>query len=406
MASVQSRSASFEQARAELSTRLRERRPEIEQAVLTRAFAVSDTSEPVDLDSLDPTYLQGLRSAIAAAVDYGLEVIERGEERALSPPPVLLAQARLAARYGVGLDTVLRRYCAGYVLLFDFLIEEAERSGLRGTTLQRLLRTQAALDRLLAAVSEEYAREERERPGTTEQRRVERVERLLAGELLDTSELAYEFEANHIALLAAGPGAANALRKLATALDCRLLTACRGEETLWAWLGARRAPDPEELGRHARALWPEGATLAIGEPAQGLPGWRLSHRQAKAALPIALRGPDFFVRYADVALLASVLQDDLFATSLRQIYLEPLERERDGGEVARETLRAYFAAGRNVSSAAAALAINRNTVASRLRAVEATIGRPLGSCGPELETALRLGDLDDPGVSPSAPTLR
>jgi hypothetical protein len=406
MASVQSRSASFEQARAELSARLRERRPEIEQAVLTRAFAVSDANQPVEIESLDPEYLQGLRGAIAAAVDFGLEVIERGEERAPSPPPALLAQARLAARYGVGLDTVLRRYSAGYFLLSDFLVEEAERGGLRGADLQRLLRAQAALDRLLAAVSKEYAREERERPHTSEQRRAERIERLLAGELLDTSDLAYEFECFHLGAIACGPGIGNALRDLATSLDCRLLTACRGDEVLWAWLGARRGPDPEGLRRHARALWPEGATLAIGEPAQDLSGWRLSHRQAKAALPIALRGPDSFVRYADVALLASVLQDDLFATSLRQIYLEPLERERDGGEVARETLRAYFAAGRNVSSAAAALEINRNTVASRLRAVEASIGRPLGSCGPELETALRLGELDDPGVSPSAPTLR
>ena len=77
--------ASFEQARAELSARLHERGPEIEQAVLTRTFAVSDTNEPLDLDSLDPTYLQGLRTAIGAAVDYGLEVIERGEEPSKRP---------------------------------------------------------------------------------------------------------------------------------------------------------------------------------------------------------------------------------------------------------------------------------------------------------------------------------
>ena len=43
-----------------------------------------------------------------------------------------------------------------------------------------------------------------------------------------------------------------------------------------------------------------------------------------------MRGPEPFVRYVDVALLAAVLQDDLLATSLRKLYLEPLEAERDG----------------------------------------------------------------------------
>src|SRR4051812_23940055 len=107
---------SLEKPRIELSSRLRARRPEIDQAVLTRILAVSDLNESVDLDSLDPEYLEGLRAATSAAVDYGFAVLEYGEERAPPPPPVLLAQARLAARYGVGLDTVLRRYSAGFVL--------------------------------------------------------------------------------------------------------------------------------------------------------------------------------------------------------------------------------------------------------------------------------------------------
>ena len=59
-----------------------------------------------------------------------------------------------------------------------------------------------------------------------------------------------------------------------------------------------------------------------------------------------------------------------------------------------KTLRAYLAADRNATSAAAALGVNRNTIAERLRAIEATLGRPLSACGPELEAALRLAELD------------
>jgi purine catabolism regulator len=151
-----------------------------------------------------------------------------------------------------------------------------------------------------------------------------------------------------------------------------------------------------ELNRHASESWPAGAKAAIGEQAQGLAGWRLSHRQARAVLPVALRSSEPFVRYADAALLAAVLADELLADSLRRIYIEPLEEGRDGGQVALETLRAYFEAGGNVSSAAAALGVKRHTITNRLRLVEERIGRPLDSCAAELEVALRLRQLGSP----------
>jgi hypothetical protein len=386
-----SRGVSFERARAELSSRLKERREEIEQAVLTRTFAVSASPEPQEAD-----YLEGLRSAVSAAVDYGLQVIEVGEERAPPLPPTLFAQTRLAARYGIGLDTVLRRYSAGYVLLSDFLVEEAERSGLRGSDLQRLLRSQGALDRLLAAVSEEYAREQRKRLTTSKERRAERIERLLAGERLDTSDLGYDLGGHHLGLVGTGTGAEQALKSLAGALDCRLLTVCRGEGMLWAWLGRRRGLEMEELERRLKADWPKGGTLALGEPGEDLSGWRLTHQQAKAALPIALRGSEPIVHYADVALLTAVLKDELLSTSLRKLYLEPLEDERDGGEVLKETLRAYFGAECNVSSAATILGVQRHTVTNRLRVVEERVGRGLSIWATEIAILLRLEALGGP----------
>ena len=354
--------------------------------MLVRTLAVSGPSE-----STDPEYAQGLRNAVSVAVGYSLELVEVGEERAPAPPPTLLAQARLAARNGVELATVLRRYSAGYVLISDFLVQEVQRGGYGGAELQRLLRSQGTLDRLLAAVSEEHGRETEQRQAmSVEERKAERIERLLAGEALDTSELGYEIEGHHVALLARGPGAADALRALATALDRRLLTVYRGEGTLWAWLGGRHSFEMEGLLRRLKGTWSTDSPLALGEPGEGLSGWRLSHRQAEAALAVALRSPEPVVRYGDVALLSAMLKDELLVTSLRKLFLEPLEAERDGGKVARETLRAYFAAGHNVSSAAMALGVKRHTITNRLRSIEAAIERPLGSCGVELEAALRL----------------
>jgi hypothetical protein len=380
---------------ATVAERLRERRPEIEQAALARVYAVSDPTEAVD-----PEYAEALRSAVSAAVDYGLAAVERGEERAPPLPAALLTQARLAARNKINLDTVLRRYFAGYTLLGDFLMQEAQHDNhLGGQALQRLQRTQANLfDRLVAAVTEEYIREAETRLDTAEQRRAERVERLLDGELLDTSEPAYDFNAHHLGMIATGSEAPDAIRNLASALDRRLLMVRHGEGTLWAWLGGRRRVDLAQLERHVSQSWPAQISLALGEPGQGLGGWRLTHQQAKAALPIALRSPQSFIRYADVALLASMLQDDLLATSLRELYLAPLASERDGGETLRQTLRAYFAARRNASSAAAALGVSRQTVNSRLRVIEERIGRSLDCCSAEVDAALRLHDLRDHAV--------
>ena len=390
----------IEEIRSGLVARLRARRTEIEQATLTRVHSVSDSSK-----GSDPEYADGLRAAVSAALELGIEAVERSEDRPAPIPTVLLSQARLAARHGVKLETVLRRYLAGYTLLGDFLIEESERGGqLNGASLKRLLRVQAALlDRLIAAVSEEYAREERGRLGNAEQRRAERVERLLAGQLLDTSELAYDFAGHHLGAIASGATVTDALRDLATALDCRLLLISRGEGSVWAWLGARRKIDLDQLDSTLAARWPRQTGLALGELSQGLAGWRLTHRQAKAAFSFALRASRPLVRYADVALLASIHEDEVLTASLRELFLTPLEAERDGGLMLRQTLRAYLAAGRNLSSAACALGVSRQTVGRRLGKAEELLGRTLDACAVDLEVALLLeGHFvqdDEPGVS-------
>jgi hypothetical protein len=394
------RISTTERARSRIGDRLRARREEIERATLTRVFAVSEPGA-----ESDPEYAHGLRASVAAALEHGLSALGRSEQRAPAIPAVLLAQARLAARNGISLDTVLRRYLAGYTLLSDFLLQEVEKSdSLKSADLQRLLRAQAALfDRLLAAVSEEYAREEQSRLGSSDQHRADRIRRLLDGDLIDTSDLAYGFDCHHLGVIASGPGAEAAIRDLAGALESRLLLVCREEGSVWGWFGSRHRLDPAVLEKRDR---PPQVSIACGEPAHGLSGWRLTHRQARAALPLALRGPHRFVRYSDVALLASMLRDDLLVTSLREIYLKPLAQERDGGETARETLRAYFSADRNVSSAAAILGVSRQAVGRRLRSIEERLGRPLNGCASEVEAALHLeGDIDALD-KPGSPGLR
>ena len=391
--SASGRALTVEQARPLLAERLRARLPELKQEIATRVYAISDPR-----DVTDPAYVQGLNAALAAAVEYRLEVLEVGERRAPEVPAALLAQARLDARDRVPLDTVLRRYFAGNALFADFLAEEAERAGVPSEILRGLVGAQATVgDRLLAAVSAEHAREAQLRPSGTAERRRESVKRLLAGEFVDRSELEYDLDAQHLALMAKGEGAEPLLRELAKRLDRRLLAVKREEEPVWAaWLGGSHPLETVEAAGALGDLVPKGVVVTLGEPAEGLAGWRFSHLQAKAALAVAEQRGEPVARYGDVAIEAAALRDDLLSRSLRQLYLEPLEGMRDGGKVARETLRAYFAAERNVSSTAAALGVDRRTVRNRIRAIEELVGRPLNVAAADLEIALRLADAPFP----------
>jgi len=383
--------ASIAGQRAAVAVRMRECRPEIVQAVRERSAALLES-----VRGLDPEFMEGQREAVAAAVDYGIEAIEFGEARCRDVPAIFHAQARLTARSAVSLDMMMRRYFAGYVLLGDYLMREADQSSLNGATLQFIMRdTAAVFDRLISTIAEEYQREARGLVSSPDERMAARVRALLKGELLDATGIDYEFDAWHLGALAGGSEGPEALRKLAKDLDRRLLSTQSDEGTRWAWLGGRSSFDPDDLDAALSSLGTGDFYLALGEPARGLEGWRLTHRQAQAVLPIVRRSGTSHLRYADGALLASLLQDDLLATSLRERYLSPLASERDGGVSLRETLRAYFAANRNASSAAAALGVSRHTVANRLRIVEERVGRSMTSAGAEVEAAIRLHDLDE-----------
>jgi hypothetical protein len=277
--------------RAAVVRRLRARRGELAEAIFARvsgdAFAHAGDG--------DAEYLAGLRAAVAAAVDFVLVDLERGEQPESPIPPVALEQARRAARGGVSLDTVLRRYVVGHTLLGEYVMEEAEREELpgEGGALRGMLRAQAVvLDRLLAGVTAAYE-DELDRAGRSLERRLlESVRLLLAGELRDgAAQLGgYELDREHVGAIARGAGAGDVLRELARGLDRRLLCVAQGQDTVWAWLGGRRGIEMTALQRTLSGLDPlVGVSFAVGEPARGLEGWRLTHRQAQAASMVALR---------------------------------------------------------------------------------------------------------------------
>jgi hypothetical protein len=393
---------SFEEIRALIVEGLRLHRPEIEQAIYLR---VCD-AVPDPFSDRNPEYEKGAFAAVKAVVGYSLDAIEQGSEWPESIPPDAAIQARRAARAGVSLGIIQRRYIAGHAKLGEFIGRETERKGLAndGQVHHHLRRTQESLlEHLTAAIECEYLRERT--ASTREQHRLGLVQRLLAKEPVDPADLAeldYQIHARwHLGVIATGAGVDKILRRLS--MGSGELLSVSFDTKMWTWYGGRQRASVEAIEN----LWTNGhvsSLVAIGEPGLGIDGWRLTHCQAQAALGVALRKPQRFARYTDHRLLAAALQNDTLAESLKQKYLSSLGSQRDGGVKLRQTLRAHIDAGCIASSAAAALRVDRHTVEDRVRTAERLLGCPLRVCLAELDVALRVEELDR-AFSPEDPPL-
>ena len=306
-------------------------------------------------------------------------------------PEVDAAFARSAAQLSTPLNNLLWGYRQGhrqhweawYQLVGEQPVDERARDA--------LLRRGWAfffeyVDRLSEFVTLEYTLERDRMVRDQEQRRVQAVNAVLAGEPAQLPD--YDTGGCHLGAIARGDDPGGAMRSLAAALDRRLLLVSVVDRVAWGWLGGPRAlPD---TARAALRRWspPAGTTVALGDEAQGEDGFRLTHRQAAAAARGDRGGLN---RYDDVALeaLAAGSPD---ARAFVERELAGLAGDDPRSVKLRHTLAAYFAAGHNAAAAAAALGVHEQTVASRLRAVEERTGRAVATRRAELEVALRLRD--------------
>ena len=273
---------------ATLAARLRARLPEWK-----RASPTSSTRSPDPHDLADPTYLTSLNAIRPAILEYIIDVIERGERRAPGIPPAVLARPAWPLALALPSTSCCGAIPPAWPCSATILAEEAEHAEVSSSILRRLLRRQAAVfDRLLQTVSEEYIREAKSRPTTTAEWRREYIKGLLAGRQPSGDvELSYDLDGHHLGLMAKGEGAEEGMRELAKRLDRRLLAGRREEEPVGhagSVAGAGSRPK-----RRLRVL----GDIALDRVARhrrgarrGLSGWRLSHHQAEAALPIAERG--------------------------------------------------------------------------------------------------------------------
>jgi len=375
----------LEATRTVIVRALRAREVEIQERIVTHLR----TTVPDSVGDGSPEYALGLSAAVAAALDYSLTVLERGEAWPGAVPVAVIEQAGRAVRNGVGLETVMRRVAAGERLLKTFAADEVDH--LPARTLDRVLSAlEVAAERLMEALADAYNRERGQVASSSTAIRLATVRRLLADEPVESRELTeldYELHgAWHVGLIAVGTGAESALGCLKTAHGCSLLAVSSGSGDIWAWLGGGSELDAADIEVHG-----PGVSLAVGSARRGIEGWRQTHREADGASLLLSRGRERLVRYGCRALLVAALQDETLAGWL-EAFLLPL-RSRADGEGILEALRAYIDAECNYRAAGSALDHDRHTVASRVRKAEQLLGRPVRTCLPELDVALRLHEL-------------
>lgn len=379
---------SLDEVRALIVRGLRPERRAVERAISER---IRD-AVPAAGDSGTPEYEAGQLEAISAIVSYSLDAIAGGPESSGPIPGPAAVQARRAARLGVSLGTVQRRYFAGHRELGEFVTRELERSEFSndGEVIHHLRRTQEALlEHVTAAIEREYEHEHELLAGS---RRSEIVQRLLVGERVDELDLAaldYDTRASfHIGIVASGADVGEIVRRLRGTYPRKSLSVhLDGRTCLWLSV---QAVDVQHL-----SLGGDDITLAVGEAGTGLDGWRLTYGQARAAFAVAARKAERIAWYADHRLLAAALESETLARSLTQKYLVPLSGKSDGGAKLRQTLRTYIELQCNATSAAHCMRVGRHTVEGRIRTVEQLIGCPLRACLPELAVALDLDELSE-----------
>jgi hypothetical protein len=383
---------SHQEVRIGLAARLHSRSAEIEEAIVARIRDVSPDS-PGDNDV---QYEEGQRAAVAAVLEYALAGVEHRGAPARPIPPMVIVQTHRAARCGVELGTILRRYHAASAELTDFVTQEADAGGLlgNGMALRGIQRAQALfLDRLILTINEEYIREGERIERSPDQRRADRVRRLLNGEQVESNELGYDLDTWHLGMIGKGLGVGQAIRGMATGLDSRLLCVSHDEQSVWAWLGGKHSAVVSDIKRLLSAKWPAGLSLALGEPMEGIEGWCHTHQQAQDAFLVSLCQPRTLTLYADVALVVPWLRDETRARWLVETYLSPLDNRGRSGAKLRATLRAYLDSGRNASATSKALNVTRRTIHNRINLIEQRLGPLFDERQAELELAMRLDDL-------------
>jgi hypothetical protein len=355
----------------------------------------SDT--PAFFSSDDPDYVAVYTASCFAHVELMVDEMTGDREIPNSLPYASVEETRTVAQWGISLEALIQTYRSGHLVVWEHTADAAEScftdTRQRSVGLKLMSRFLFAyFDRMIALVTEVYESERTSLFHESDRRRRQLVRDLLEGSPVDHAKLRYQVAGVHMAVVSRGEGAEQLIRRLAARCGLSCLTVRGPSQSVWAWLGGTGLRDAATQRSVVEAA-PSDAFIAFGDVAEGIEGFRLSHREAREAYRIGRQLGYRAVQYGDVALLSLISRDEVLAREFVQRELGSLAGDNPRALELRQTLRAYFDAGHNASAAATRLSLNDRTVGYRLRTVEERIGRPLLARRDELSVALRLHEM-------------
>lgn len=368
--------------------------------------------------SADPLSAVETRRAVRATLVALVRGWRRGEAlEHVALPPELLFEIRLMVRNGIPASAIARICHLAHGVFADLWGERIAAADLtpavQGLAMRRAHQiTFAWFEGLIAQLTVAYDAERERAARTPERARREAVAAALSGKTVDEDALSrragYELRRHHVGLVVwrgspesdGVPAAADAqpvFARLARAVAAELgaarpLVVAEASTVAWVWIAFGEPPPAGALRAAVARLRPAGVSVAVGDLARGLPGFRSTHGDALAAARVAmLRGgpsAEAVVTFDEVELAALVSGDLPRARRFVRRHLGALADPGPETDRLRATLRAYLDEDGRRTATAHRLGVHPNTVTNRARTCEALIGRPLRERAVELRVAL------------------
>lgn len=366
----------------------------------------------------------GRDSELAAAVRDSVDdnarlfiaMVERGLEPAVAEPPAMaIAFVRLVVHRGIPVEALTQTYRIAHGAFWRTWVSELRAAIPDPTALATALEQGSGymftfIDALTAGAQRLYADERSRWVRSADAVRAQTIRELLDGLPVDAEaagrRLRHALDREHLAVVAwstsGGVGAAAlepVVRELLAPLGGAALTTALGTGLLAGWVGSRNGFAADAVARLAvagPAADELGAIVAVGTPARGPDGFRSAHLEAMQARRVAqlqLAHPGVVVHYEAIAVAALASADQEQARRFVEKQLGPLLGDDRESRRLTETLQAYLEEHASPRHAAVRLGVHENTVAARVRAVEARLDRPLRGRTTELLVALRLAPL-------------
>ena len=391
-----------------VSAALRMKLPELCQAVTDSILA---QIEPL---SQDQAIIDLLTVSVESNVTTLVHVIGyRIDSHPADAPPAALAYARRLAQRGVPVGELLRAYRVGQACFMQWCYHElAVQARDLTTALAAAMRltesTFSYIDRVSELVLTAYVRERDEWVRNTVAVRAAQVRSLLAGGPIEVNRvepaLGYRLRQYHLGIVAWVEEAARTegtlveLERMAGRLadqlskGARALFVSRDESSAFIWmpLGSERALRTDVFG--GTPLTSDvSVRLAVGEPAEGPEGFRVTIREALRAHAVALMaGPAAprVIPFGEVAPVALLAEDIGAARSWVGRALGPLAADDDQTARLRETLHVFLSTGGSYQETAERLSLHKNTVFYRVRKAQEVRGHKVADDRFVVELAL------------------